>query len=115
MGAEIATEIVNQIMVVVAAVLASGWITNAVTELLKIKLFAGVAKKYPVISAVVTSLVVSAVSFIVLGLAEFTTWVSYVIYFAGTLAVATMSYDGIIKKFKAQNDAVDGDGTPPVL
>lgn len=103
MESEIATHIINQVMVVVAAVLASGWVTNGVTELLKIKLFARVAKKHPVVSAVITSLVVSAVSFFALGLAELTTWVSYVIYFAGTLAVATVSYDGIIKKFKANN------------
>lgn len=92
--------ILNQVFLVVSAIIASGWITNAITELLKIKQFKQIAKKFPVPVAVLTSLIVSALSFFVLNLVELTTWVTYVVYFAGTLAVATLSYDGIIKKFK---------------
>lgn len=101
--------IVTQVTTIVGAVIASGWITNAITELLKIDLFHRIGKKYPVQSAIVSSLILSGAAIWVLNLVVLTTWLTYVVFVAGTLFVATLTYDGILKKIK------DGTKDPNIL
>lgn len=101
--------IVTQVTTIVGAVIASGWITNAITEVLKIDLFHRIGKKYPVQSAIVASLILSGAAIWALNLVVLTTWLTYVVFVAGTLFVATLTYDGILKKIK------DGTKDPNIL
>lgn len=102
------TALVTQVITIVGAVVASGWITNAVVELLKLNTFKKLGKKYPVPVSIITSIVVSAAAIFTLNLVLLTTWLSYVVFAAGTLFVATISYDGILKKIKeSSNDPVE--------
>lgn len=102
----ILTALVTQVVTIVGAVVASGWITNAVVELLKLELFKKVAKRYPVVTSVITSIVISAAAIFTLNLVLLTNALSYIVFAAGTLFVATISYDGIIKKIKETNEPV---------
>lgn len=101
--------IVTQVTTIVGAVIASGWITNGITELLKIERFKAVGKKYPVQVAIVSSLILSGAAIWALNLVVLTTWLTYVVFVAGTMFVATLTYDGILKKIK------DGTKDPNIL
>lgn len=101
--------VVTQVTTIIGAVIASGWITNAITELLKIERFKAFGKKYPVQVAIVSSLILSGAAIWVLNLVVLTTWLTYVVFVAGTMFVATLTYDGILKKIK------DGTKDPNIL
>jgi hypothetical protein len=89
--------IVNQILTVATAAIASGFVATAVTQLFKWRLFAEVGKKYPVPTAIVVSLVVSAGAIYLLNAILLTSLIGYVIFAFTTLLVATQTYD-LVKK-----------------
>jgi len=95
--------IVQQIFTVAAAALASGVITTLLTQALKWKAIKIPAQKYPVVVAAVLSLIVSAGAVFLLGAIPLVSWVSYLVFSAATLLVATQSYD-IVKKAIEQRD-----------
>jgi len=90
-------DVVQQVFTVASAAVASGFITTALTQLLKWKVFAAIGKKYPVPLAVVLSLVVSAASIFLLGSVLLTSVVGYVVFAVATLFVSTQTYE-LVKK-----------------
>lgn len=99
----ITVAIVQQIFTVAAAALASGVVTSLLTQALKWKAIKVPAQKYPVAVAAVLSLVVSAGAVYLLNVVPFAGIVSYLVFSAATLLVATQSYD-VVKKAIEQKD-----------
>lgn len=95
--------VVQQIFTVAAAALASGIVTSLLTQALKWKAIKVPAQKYPVVVAAVLSLIVSAGAVYLLGAILLTSVVSYIVFSAATLLVATQSYD-VVKKAIEQKD-----------
>jgi len=93
----IVAELVQQIITVAGAAIASGFIATALTQLFKWKLFAGIGKKYPVPTAVGVSLAVSAGAIYALNMVLLTNWLGYVVFGVATILVATQTYD-LVKK-----------------
>lgn len=95
--------VVQQIFTVAAAALASGIVTSLLTQALKWKAIKIPAQKHPVVVAAVLSLIVSAGAVYLLGAVLLTSVVSYIVFSAATLLVATQSYD-VVKKAIEQKD-----------
>ena len=93
----IVAELVQQILTVAGAAIASGFVSTAVTQLFKWQLFAGIGKKYPVHTAIVVSGAVSAGAIYALNMVLLTNWIGYVVFAVATVLVATQTYD-LVKK-----------------
>lgn len=93
----IIAELVQQVLTVAAAAIGSGFIASAVTQLFKWQLFAGIGKKYPVHTAIVVSVVVSAGAIYALNMILLTNLIGYVVFGFTTILVSTQTYD-LVKK-----------------
>lgn len=89
--------IVNQIITVAGAAVASGFVATAITQLFKWRLFAELGKKYPVPTAIGVSAVVSAGAVYLLNVILLTSVLGYIVFAFVTLLVATQTYD-LVKK-----------------
>lgn len=94
-------DIIQGVFLVAGAAIASGWVTAAITQVLKIRAIRIPAEKYPVPVAIVLSLATSAGAVYVTGLVDLVGWVSWIIMAVATLYVATQSYD-VVKNAVAQ-------------
>lgn len=100
-------ELVKAIFYIAGVAIASGWITAALTQLLKWKLIAIPAKKYPTIVAGIISLLVAIPAVMLTGIITIAGWSSYVVIAVATLLVAVQSYDTVkamILQIKTRND-----------
>lgn len=107
MTLELALEFGKLIFYVAATALASGWLTAALTQLLKWKLIAVPATKYPTVVAGVLAFVLAIPAVYLTGLVEIAGWASYVVIAVAGLFVATQSYDTIknaILQIKTANE-----------
>lgn len=85
-------DIIQAVFVLAGAALASGFITAAITQLLKWEAIKIPAEKYPIPVAAVLSLGTSAAAVYMTGLVQLVGWPSYVIMVIATLFVASQSY-----------------------
>lgn len=82
------------VMGIFAAVFASGWITTAITQVLKLEWIAVPAQKYPTVVAIVVSLLVSIPAIFLTGIINLDgSWYMYALFAASTLFVSTKTYD----------------------
>jgi len=107
MTLELVLEFGKLIFYVAATALASGWFTSALTQVLKWKLIAIPATKYPTIVATILSFIVAVPAVYLTGLVEIAGWASYVVIAVASLFVATQSYDTVkkaIEQIKLANE-----------
>lgn len=93
----IVTEVIRQILTLAASVLASGVVTTALTQVLKLEFIKIPAQRYPVHTAAVLSLLVSAGAVFYLQVVPLVNTLSYIVFSGVTLLVATQSYN-VVKK-----------------
>lgn len=85
-------DIVSAVFTIAGAALASGFVTAAITQLLKWEAIRIPAEKYPVPIAAVLSIGTSAAAVWATGLVQLVGWPSYVIMALATLFVSTQTY-----------------------
>lgn len=107
MTLELALEFGKLIFYVAGAAIASGWLTAGLTQVLKWKLIAVPAQKYPTIVAGILAFLLAIPAVYLTGLVEIAGWASYVVIAVAGLFVATQSYDTIkkaIEQIKTRNE-----------
>ncbi len=97
MTVELIIEFGKLIFFVASTALASGWVVTVLTQVLKWKLIAAPALKYPTLIAAILSFILAIPAVYLTGLIEVAGWASYVVMGVSSLFVATQSYDTIKK------------------
>jgi hypothetical protein len=85
-------DIIQAVFLVAGAAIASGFVTAAITQLLKWEAIKIPAEKYPVPVAVVLSVLTSGAAVYLTGLVDLVGWTSYVVMAVATLFVSTQTY-----------------------
>lgn len=108
-------DVINAVVAIVTAVFASGFITAAITQVFKLKWVAIPAKKYPTVTALVVSILVSLAAVYMTGLIQLEAgWFAYVVFVVATLATATKTYD-IVKAIVLQIRGIEDTESSPKL
>lgn len=97
---QIVIEFVQLTFYVATVALGGGFITSALTQLLKWKFIAVPASKYPTVVAAVLSFIIAVPAVYLTGLVEVVGWLSYLVIGVASLFVATQSYDTVKSAIK---------------
>lgn len=88
-----AIELMKLVFYVSAVAIGSGWITAALTQLLKWKIIAIPAEKYPTVVAAIISFLVAVPAVYLTGIIVISGWYGYLVLAIASLFVAVQSYD----------------------